>query len=225
MKDPRDLIQGGAGPWELERPGETPSYPPAFYGYDPEPAAEDEAHLRDYWRLVRKYLWLIALITLLATTAATVYMARIPDFYEAEAQVQVDLENNPAMGVGKGGSVIITNPVNDPSYFKTQLQILNSPGLMRRVAKTLDLEHNPDFLRPKSAQERSTLRGLKRMVGLGGGDKGQGKNSEGEEILRAGKVAPPVSTSDLEETRRLARYVSRLQRGLNVQLVQATRLI
>ena len=71
-----------------------------------------------------------------------------------EARVQVDLENNSAL-LGKTPYVISAS--NDPVYFNTQLQILTSPGLLRRVVKTLDLEHNPDFFKGNSTQNRGAV--------------------------------------------------------------------
>ena len=75
---------------------------------------------------------------------AVVYVARKPDFYEAQARVQVDLEDT---GMLVNNSRPLYGPTDDPIYFNTQLQILVSPGLMRRVVRTLDLEHNPDFFK------------------------------------------------------------------------------
>src|SRR4029453_6788602 len=83
---------------------------------------------------------------------------------QASARVQVDLENNAAL-VGK--TPYVFGPQNDPVYFNTQLQILVSPGLMRRVVKTLDLEHNPNFFKGSSTQKRSTWQTIKRMGGFG----------------------------------------------------------
>ena len=107
---------------------------------------EDEGSLgiRDYWLMVRSRIWLILAITFLVTALAVVYVARQPDVYEAQARIQVDLENNPALGSSKNGSVIINNPGDDPSYFNTQLLLLKSPAFLRRVAKTLNMEQGPN---------------------------------------------------------------------------------
>jgi len=91
---------------------------------------------------------------MLVTSLAVVYVARKPDIYQATSRVQVDLENSAEL-IGK--SPYIFGPSNDPVYFNTQLQILISPGLMRRVVKSLDLEHNPNFLR--ATQRKSDRRG------------------------------------------------------------------
>src|SRR6059036_1850326 len=116
-------------PGAVDRRAEDSSY--RAYGYGPDPG-EGEVHLLDYWRAVRKRLWLVIGMAALITTLATIYVARKPDVYESSARVQVDLENNPMYAAGKN-TPYIYSPVNDPAYFNTQLQILTSPGLLRRV--------------------------------------------------------------------------------------------
>ena len=119
------------------------------YGYGPE-TGDGEVHLLDYWRAIRKRLWLVIGVAVLITSLAIIYVARKPDIYEASSQVEVGLENNP-MYAEKSGPMIF-NPINDPAYFNTQLQILTSPGLLRRVVKGLDLEHEQAFLNPQKSQ-------------------------------------------------------------------------
>src|SRR4030095_13362467 len=69
-----------------------PFEPPQSYNYGVDPNADNEVHLLDYWRAIRKRLWLVLGIVALVTMLAVVYVARKPDFYEAQARVQVDLE-------------------------------------------------------------------------------------------------------------------------------------
>src|SRR5882672_3748010 len=125
----------------LDRPAEIIT--PHSYNYGVDPNAENEIHLLDYWRAIRKRLWLVIGLVVLVTMLAVVYMAQKPDIYQAEARVQVDLESNSMVG----RTPYFVGTPNDPVYFNTQLQILTSPGLLRRVVKTLDLEHNPDFFK------------------------------------------------------------------------------
>src|SRR5258708_2044609 len=108
--------------------------------------------LRSYWRTLIKYLWLIISITAACTILMLVYVSQKPNYYVAEARVQVNTESNPAVGASKGGSVVFNSQVNDPAYFSTQLQILEGSGLLRRVVKTLDLQHNKAFLQPLAGQ-------------------------------------------------------------------------
>ena len=129
-------------------------------------------------------------------------MARQPDIYEAEARVQVDLENNMALGTSKSGSVIVSNPVNDPAYFNTQLEILTGSGLLRRVVKTLDLEHNEDFRRSRNERNASiTWQNLRRMVGLGAKNNSNEENQTAADVLIPRSVAPPTASDDLHRQR------------------------
>ena len=144
----------------IDRPS-SDSQTPHSYNYGVDPNADNEIRLLDYWRAIRKRLWLVISVMVLVTMLALVYMARKPDIYQADARVQVDLENNAAL---LGKTPYFLGSPNDPVYFNTQLQILSGPGLIRRVVKTLDLEHNPDFLKGQS-NKRSTWQTILKMVG------------------------------------------------------------
>src|SRR5882724_11913271 len=161
MKPSRELIKTEPGLTAIERASESTGSPhPYNYGVDPN--AESEVNLLDYWRAIRKRLWLVIGLVVLVTTLATVYMARKPDIYQASARVQVDLESNSSM---LGKTPYFVGAPNDPVYFNTQLQILTSPGLARRVVKTLDLEHNPDFFKGQG-KARSTWQTILQMAGF-----------------------------------------------------------
>jgi succinoglycan biosynthesis transport protein ExoP len=219
MKPSRELIkQDPVGP-AIEKPIEQPIISRS-YNYGVDPNAEDEVHLLDYWRAVRKRLWLVIAIVLLITTLSLIYVARKPDIFEATTRVQVDLEN-PAALVGKTPYFI--GSANDPVYFNTQLQILTSPGLMRRVVKTLDLEHNPDFFKGDAAQKRSPWRTILRMAGIGVRDKPNPTSSAMNELPLATSVAPASSHEDLNEAKRLAPYVAVILIGLKVDPVKENR--
>jgi capsular exopolysaccharide synthesis family protein len=232
MKESPGLIKKVTEIWDVEELEEKDGPSPAA-GHDGQDDAEDAPHLREYWRSLRRYRLLILGITLIGTLLATLYMARQPDIYEAEARVQVDLENNPALGSSKSGSVIVSNPINDPAYFNTQLEILTGSGLLRRVVKTLDLEHNQAFRRSRAEHDTSmTWQNLRRMVGLGAKDSSDERGRATDEVLLPRSVAPATASDDLAEAKRLAPYVRALQSRLSVepvkkagQAVKETRLI
>lgn len=223
MKDQYKLIKQSREGQEMEKPVE-PFLPPSPYrSYSPDRDAEERAHLLDYWRSVRKHLWMIIGITVLTTALAIVYMARKPDIYEAKAEVQIDLENNnPALGASKSNSVIM---VNDPAYFNTQLQILTRPRLLRRVVKELDLEHNPAF-QIQPPQNRSTWQRLLRGVGLGSGTRKDASPTgpQEEDMTLARDNSSSLSREDLAENKRLAPYVEALQKNLKVEPIKENRL-
>ena len=219
MKEARELMKPPAEARSLV-PVEVLTPPQPFpTGYYAGVGLDEELGLRNYWRAVRKRLWLVACVTVLATALTALYMAYKPDVYEARARVQVDAErSNPALGATKTDVLVF----NDPTYFSTQLQILTGDGLLRRVAKTLDLEHNQAFLRPQKT--RSAWENLVRMVGLGGKGGGAGGAQVVVESPVPVAVAPAAAREDLQEAARLAPYVEALARGLEAEPVKEARL-
>ena len=215
MKPSRELAKKEQVVETLDRPLE----PPPNYNYGVDPNAENEVHLLDYWRAIRKRLWLVLGVVALVTMLAVVYVARKPDFYEAQARVQVDLEDAGAI-VNKARPVY--GPTDDPIYFNTQLQILVSPGLMRRVVRTLDLEHNPDFFKGNPEQRQSTWQTLKRMVGFGS-KPANPESKAPDQLPLTTSVAQATAREDLNEAKRLAPYVNMILAGLKVEPVKEAR--
>ncbi len=220
MKERNELVVNAPNNGELVRPIDREGAPtPSVYKMDT--GGEEAVHLLDYWRSIRKRLWLVIGVTVLITSLTAIYMSRKPDIYEAQARVQVDLERvNPALGV-KENQIVVNSSTNDPAYFNTQLQILTGPGLLRRVAKTLDLENNREFLKNPTDKSHSTWQSLLRVVGLG--QKEKPKNNA-EEIPVATSGGSASNAEDLAEIKRLAPYVEALQKGLKVEPVRENRL-
>jgi capsular exopolysaccharide synthesis family protein len=212
MNPDKQLIKPEPRLEALDRPIE----PPQSYNYGVDPNAESEVHLLDYWRAIRKRLWLVIGVVALITMLAVVYVARKPDLYEAQSRVQVDLEET---GNLVNNTRPLYGPTDDPIYFNTQLQILVSPGLMRRVVRTLDLEHNPDFF--KGAQRQSTWQTFRRMVGLG--SKPPEVVKPPDQLPLTTSVAQATAREDLNEAKRLAPYVNTILAGLKVDPVKETR--
>jgi succinoglycan biosynthesis transport protein ExoP len=207
----------------LERAERNGPEPTAHINYSYDGEEKQGVHLLDYWRIVRKHLWLIIGISLLIPTLVAIYLIRQPDIYEAQTRIQVDLENaNPLLGgMSKSSSVILNGEGgSDPAYFNTQLQILTGPGLLRRVAKNLDLEHNPDFLREYPPKGRSAWSRIQSVLGLR--SKSDSKPS-GTDTLPT-TTSSTSTAQDLAEAERLSDYVEDLQETLRVEPVKETRL-
>jgi capsular exopolysaccharide synthesis family protein len=205
------------------------SLAPPVVVYGDEATPEGELHLRDYWRSIRNHLWLIAGIAAIVTFLAAVHTARQPDIYEARSRVQVDSETySPALGASKGSTVYIEASIYDPEYFNTQVQIITSPALLRRVVKNLDLEHNRNFLDPPTPRAGSIWKTLTRLAGFGGKEKDAPAKAVVPTIADD-KFAPASSASntspDPEEVNRYAPLVGALQGMLEVDQVRKTRLI
>src|SRR5258705_4722823 len=164
----RDLTRGGAKNRSLQMQDEA-SMVQSLVPYHFSPPEGDEVenpsgdYLRSYWNTVRRNLWLVAAITIFSTLAVAVYEIRQPDQYEAEARIEIGRENA-APGLNATANSIGSS--EDSVYFNTQLQILTSSGLLRRVVKKLDLEHNNALLHPTPTVSHLSWLGLLRLIGL-----------------------------------------------------------
>lgn len=192
--------------------------------YDMEYDPEGETHLRDYWRVVRNHLWLALSITAIVTTLVAIDVARKPDIYQARVRVQVDSDVDPTSGV-KAGPIIVNNAYEDPIYLNTQIQILYSASLLSQVVKTLDLEHNRNFLNSSPGQNRSTWQSVLHMMGLNRNNPEPQRSLTPDRLTITPASDPVTSADNLEEVNRLAPYVASLQSLLSIQQVKDTRLI
>ena len=232
MKEPSELAKAlevvlKASALEQANNRERYASPPVVV-YGEENSPEGEVHLRDYWRTIRKRLWLIVGVAVIVSSIAAIRQARLPDRFTAKARVQVDAEtSSPALGASKGSTYYIDNSYVDPEYFNTQLQILTSPTLLRRVVKNLDLEHNRNFFN-QQAQQRSTWQTLLRMAGLE--RKTEVTSRPNQVPVTAEDPSQPLKSKmgtvdEPADVARLAPYVSELQDIVEVEPVKRTRLI
>src|ERR1051325_2012419 len=170
MKEPRGIIRTPVAESaeieafdpQLAPPGRYPTY---------RETAQEGFQLLDYWRAIRKRLWLVIGIVVLMTTLTAIYMARKPSIFRANAVVQVDLEQNNPDLVTADRQRPISNP--DPSYFNTQLQLLLSDSLLRRAIKEHNLDTHKDLQQAKNDSGSSTFRSILRSIGLASGERTQ----------------------------------------------------
>ena len=195
-------------------------YPDYYSGRTPD--WNDKNQLFSLLSVLRKRWWLVLAVTLLGTAAVIVYEARKPDYYSAEIRIQINNETNPAAG-GSGPNPIIFNQGGDPAYFATQLQILEGPGLLRRVVKNMDLENNSTFFRPAKGQETNLSQNVLRMFGLGrASQKVEPNNDVASEPIKLNLKTD--SATDLDsQAEELAPFVAQLERGLLVNPVKDNR--
>ncbi|HEX8733833.1 MAG TPA: polysaccharide biosynthesis tyrosine autokinase [Pyrinomonadaceae bacterium] len=221
MKDSREIIttKTTETTHELERPFEPP-YAASGNGNYPMyrgATAQEGFQLLDYWRAIRKRLWLVLGIAVLMTTLTAIYVARKPNIYEATARVQVDNEQaNPAL-VGTSDRPML--PQSDPAYFNTQLQLLTSDSILRRVVKELNLDSNKDFQVAKSEDNVSTWQSMLRAVGLA--SKPEKKEDKGVGEVTLGSSL--ASSEDINEALRLAPYVDIIKKKLRIEPVREGR--
>ncbi len=221
MKDSREIIKTASSePAELERPFEASLTPTGRYQNYRDQEFSEGLQLLDYWRAIRKRLWLVVGIAVICTVLAAIYMARKPDVFMATAVVQVDNEQiNPEVATSDRQRVL-ANP--DPSYFNTQLSLLNSDSLIRRVIKEHSFDTNKEFnTAVKNQKNGSALRGMLRAIGLASDVEKKDDGSDESSPLTDSSL---VSADEIAEAVRLEPYVKLIQRDLGVEPVRESRV-
>jgi succinoglycan biosynthesis transport protein ExoP len=217
MKETRGIIKSPINEsTELERPFETQMPATGRYQAYRENLGSEGFQLLDYWRAIRKRLWLIAGIAVLITTLTAIYMARKPNIFQAKAVVQVDLEQtNPDLVSPDRARPVINT---DPSYFNTQLQLLSSETLLRRVIKEHNLDTNKDFQLAKSDGSVSPWRSVLKSIGLASDD-GSKSDTDDDSI-----ASTALATSDeIAEAVRLMPYVDVIRKNIGIDPVRESR--
>jgi capsular exopolysaccharide synthesis family protein len=102
----------------------------------------EETHLRDYWRIVRRRLWVPVSAVVVVAMLATIYNLRSPSIFEGVTRIEILREDRVVdlkdFQINVAGS-------DDSQYLNTKLKAIQSPKIAYHVAKTLDLEHNSIF--------------------------------------------------------------------------------
>ncbi len=221
MKESRELVpQPKSDFFDFDRQFEPQVIGPAGrYPAYRETFAQDGFQLLDYWRAVRKRIWLVIGIAVLVTTLAAIYMARKPDVFAARAQVQVDLEQtNPDLVTDRQRPMLAA----DPSYFNTQLQLLNSDTLLRRVIKEHNLDTNPHFQGLKAEGSTSAWRSTLKAIGLAREE--AKRDPRTGEALTASNNSSLVSADEIAEAVRLSPYVDIIKKNLSIEPVRESRV-
>jgi capsular exopolysaccharide synthesis family protein len=215
MKETRELIKSPVPEsTEIIQPFEPQLAAGRYPGYRQVYGSEG-FQLLDYWRAIRKRLWLVIGVAVLFTTFAAIYMARKPNVYSARAVVQVDLEQTNPDLVTNDRPRPMSNP--DPAYFNTQLQLLGSEGLLRRTVKEHNLDSNKEFQQARAEGSVSPWRAMLKAVGLASdGDK---KSDTSSDLPDTGVA----SSDEVAEAVRLSPYVDVIRRNLGIEPVRESR--
>jgi succinoglycan biosynthesis transport protein ExoP len=221
MKEKREIVhQPASEVTDIDRAFEpqivpaSDRYPSYRGGYGPE-----GSQFLDYWRAIRKRLWLVLGITVLVSTWTAIYMARKPNIYQAHAVIQVDLEQaNPDLVTSESKRPVFNS---DPSYFNTQLQLLGSESLLRRVVKEHNLDSNKSFQLIKSDASTSTWRSILKSIGLANDDNRTDKPEVS--VPDASNSSTLASGEEIAQAIRLAPYVELIRRDLSVEPIREPR--
>src|SRR5712692_6963602 len=110
-----------------------------------------------YWRLFRKWLWLIIALVCVGVTVGLIRMAKTAPLYRATVKLLIERET-PKLALF--ADIVPADRGND---FQTQSRILQSRSLVQRVIETLQLRSHAEFAPDESKPD--VLPGLQRLAG------------------------------------------------------------
>lgn len=175
----------------------------------------EPAGIRDYLFVVLKRKWLILSLVLVITSLVTIQSFRAPSIYEGKTTIRIEQKPTNVLQTEK----VVINAPSDPSFWNTQLKLLENPALARQVALTLDLQHNPAFFggqansgvfaslgrifsRPKTKESQAVspdliVVGERQVTGGALTPEELTKLEPYEDAIIAGEVIEPIPNTDL----------------------------
>jgi succinoglycan biosynthesis transport protein ExoP len=102
-----------------------------------------EAHLLDYWMILRKHQWLIVSFLLAVVTVVTIATFRLQPVYEATTRIEIDRESSNFLPFAGNDPYDLYQDLED--YIETQSKILVSETLATQTIKSLNLDQDPRF--------------------------------------------------------------------------------
>jgi uncharacterized protein involved in exopolysaccharide biosynthesis len=97
---------------------------------------EREAHLKDYWRILRKHRWLVAGLFLVTVLTVAVWTFVQTPIYQAAATVLIEPEPPKVLNIQD------VSPMGGPTqdYYRTQYEIITTRPIIEKVIEALNLK-------------------------------------------------------------------------------------
>jgi capsular exopolysaccharide synthesis family protein len=184
--------------------------------YDRYSGAQIETNLRDYFFVILKRKWLIMSLVLVVTSLVTIQAYRQPSIYEAATTIRIEAKPQSPLQTGQ----IVINTAPDPSFWNTQLKLLENPSLARQVIVTLNLQKDPAFLGGQA--QSSVFASLKRIFSR---DKPVTAAKSDSEAQPVGEQEMKERQFTAEELATLEPYEDAIIGNLTVEPVVGTSLV
>lgn len=109
-------------------------------GAAPARTTEKRFDLAEMWRIVTRWWWLIAAVTIACLVAAIVVSLMIQPLYRAQSTLEVNLDG---IQIVENMGEVERGQRNEREFINTQAELLRSRGIAERVARSLNLANNP----------------------------------------------------------------------------------
>src|SRR5258706_4499673 len=157
----------------------------------PQGKAEETLDLVEYWRAISKRRWSVLGLTLLVAILAMLIVSNIRPMYRSTVTMLIEQGKSKIVSIEE----IYSQGIIQREYYQTQVEILKSEELARKVIKKLNLVTHPEF-DPRQAEPGWLARRF------------------------PGESGPMRTDADVLKT-----VVSRFRNGLQVQLVRTSQLV
>jgi len=185
-----------------------------YDGYSSPPA---ETNVREYLYVILKRKWLILSLVLVVTSLVTIQAYRQPSIYEAGTTIRIESKPAPVLATGQ----VVINAPADPSFWGTQLKLLQNPTLARQVILSLNLQNNPAFLGGQA--QSSVFASLKRIFSRERAATPPAQNPAADQTVTADEMKERQLTP--EELARLEPYEDAIIGGETVEPTVGTSLV
>ena len=103
--------------------------------------ADEKTNLLEYWRAVSKRKWSILALTMLAGVLAALIASNIRPQYKGVATILIEQGKSRVVSIEE----VYNQGVLQREYYQTQVEILKSEDLLRKVVRKLRLFAHPEF--------------------------------------------------------------------------------
>jgi len=209
-------------PWRIQRIDD-PKDPRAEYDYTS--AAEQEAHLRDYWKIVVKRRRLLALVLVVVFGIGSYFTLSATALYTATSILKIEPQNPAVTGIQE----IVNNVIEDSTnYYGTQFAVLKSRRLAAKVVADLKLDSNDDFTKfsiVSSSIKSRILGNLQYVISLMGSLVPVAPKDTEKPKSTAQTVKGELDAAQPPLDEKIYRWVGRYLGLLTVNPVKGTRLV
>src|SRR5258706_14040639 len=103
--------------------------------------AEDTLDVVEYWRAISKRRWSILGLTVLVAILATLIASNMRPLYRSTVTLLIEQGKSKVVSIEE----VYSSGLIQREYYQTQVEILKSEELARKVIKRLSLTTHPDF--------------------------------------------------------------------------------
>ncbi len=109
---------------------------------------EEEIHLRDYLQVVLRRKWIIIAFLVVTVTIVAIKTFKATPIFKTSVQILIDKENPNVVSFEE----VMSTGGLESTFIQTQLKIMESRSLARRVIKSLNLKESPEFKSDEKAK-------------------------------------------------------------------------